>query len=271
MPSRGTVVLVVVIVTVVGVGAYISASDISNLPPSNSTSRATNSTSPSTTSSTSYYASTGSQLSNRTLTAECSRLKAPTFGFGTLTAGAQSPVTICVQLYYYDQNATRILNLTDALSIQALQYLSNGSVDIPRSFRGDSNFTVTPSQTLLVLGGPTDENEGTLVGFNITAKPGASGTYQLGFLSTAGLDGYMLLTGQGPESCGAYGQLSAGDGSPNYAQLVVHCITYDTSYYVSNSSVATSGSTQLTISGSGYPPVNGYLYFRVLGVTNSTG
>jgi len=267
MPSRGVLALVAVIVTVVGVGAYISASDVTSVSPSIPSSGETNSTSPSTTNSTSHYSSSGSSFSNRSLNAECSSLKAPTFGFGNLTAGTGSPTIICVQLYYHNQNATRILNLTDALSIQALQYVRNGSVLTPRSFRGDSNFTITASQPLIVLGGPADENEGTLIGFNITAKPGASGTYQLGFLSTAGLDGYMLAS-QGPESCGDYGQLSAGDGSPNYAQLVVHCITIET--LTSTSYVSTTGSAVVTVSGSG-PPPNGYLYFRVVGVTNSTG
>jgi hypothetical protein len=192
-------------------------------------------------------------------------MTAPTFGFGNVTAGTSTPTTICVQFYYYDQNATRTLNLTDALSVLAVQYLRNGSVESPRTFRGDSNFTITASQTQLVLGGPANENEGTLIGFNITAKPGASGTYHLGFLPSAYLKGKGT---QAPESCGYYGQLSAGDGSPNYAQLQVHCITYNASY-VSTSYMSTSGS--VTIVQSGYPPVNGYLYFRVVGVTNSTG
>jgi hypothetical protein len=192
-------------------------------------------------------------------------MKAPTFGFGNVTASTGSPATICVQLYYYNQNATRTLNLTGAISVLAVQYVRNGSVETPRTFPGDSNFTITASQAGLVLGGPTNSNEGTLVGFTITAKPGASGTYQLGFLPSAYLKG-----NQAPESCGYYGQLLAGDGSPNYAQLLVHCITYNASY-VSTSYVSTSGSSVMTIVQDGYPPVNGYLYFRVVGVTNSTG
>jgi hypothetical protein len=157
---------------------------------------------------------------------------------------------ICVQLYYYNQNSTRTLNLTDALSIQAIQYIKNGGIGMPRSFDGGSNFTVTASKPLLVLGGPTFENEGEIIGFNITAKPGASGTYQLSLFSSSGL-GAFLLAGQEPESCGDYGQLLAGSGSPNYAQMAIHCVT------IATTSVST-----------GHPHPDGYLYFKVLGVSS---
>lgn len=267
MPSRGVVALAVIAVMVVGLGAYISTSDSASVAPGLPGGGKTNSTSQLTTSPSLSDSSSVSQSSNRTLVHECMNMNAPAFGFGTVNASTTRPAMICVQLYYYNQNATRTFDLTNATSIQALQYIRNGSVNIPRSFKGDSNFTVVASQASIVLGGPAYENEGTIVGFNITAKPGASGTYQLGFLSSVGLDGY-LLSSQWPESCGDYGQLAAGDGSPNYAQLSVHCITIETS--TSTSFVSTVGSANVTVSGSG-PPPDGHLYFKVIGVASSTG
>ena len=110
--------------------------------------------------------------------AECSNvLHASTSG--SISVGTNSPAIICLQLFYYNPSATLTLNLTAFLSIYAVQY-GPGTV---RSFSGDSNFTIMASQDQLVLSGPMNENEGAVVGFAITAKQGASGTYQLNLLS----------------------------------------------------------------------------------------
>jgi hypothetical protein len=175
-----------------------------------------------------------------------------------VTTGPTSPAVICVQLYYYNSVAPLTINLTSVLSIQAVQYIPNGSVDYPRSFNGASNFTITTSQTQLVIGGPTNENEGTTVAFAITYKAGASGIYELGLFSSSGLGAYMLGA-QEPESCGAYGEILAGSsGLPNYAQEQVGCITFDTS------------SASIAIPGIPYQLIPG-TYFQILGLTNSSG
>ena len=52
------------------------------------------------------------------------------FGFGNVVTDTSSPAVICLQLYYYGAPLT--LNLSTALSIQAVQYIYNGSVGTPR-------------------------------------------------------------------------------------------------------------------------------------------
>jgi hypothetical protein len=193
------------------------------------------------------------------LLAQCPGWQSSGFGFGFVATGPLSPAVICVQLYYYNSVAPQTLNLTDALSIQAVQYIPNGSVDYPRSFDGASNFTISTSQAQLVIGGPTNENEGTTVAFAVNSRAGASGIYELGLFSSDGLNAYMLGAKE-PESCGVYGQILAGSsGRPNYAQEQAGCVTYDTS---------SSGS--ITAPGIPYPLTPG-TYFRILGVTNSSG
>jgi len=186
--------------------------------------------------------------------------------FGTVTAGTSSPAVICVQLY--DYSATPVtLNLTSALSIQALQYVYNGNVGTPRSFSGQANFTVSVSQPQVTIGGPNNTNEGIIVAYAVTANEGASGTYQLGYLPSTSLSTW-ILGAQEPEQCGYYGQLVAGNGQPNYVQPT-GCITYSTTYQ--SSSTATSSSGSPTIPGIPYQLISGDLYFRVVGVTSSTG
>ena len=129
--------------------------------------------------------------------------------------------------------------------------------------------TIAASQAQLTLGGPNSENEGTIVAYTITAKPGASGTYQLGFLVS--LSTYLLS--QEPESCGDYGQLTAGNGMPNYAQPAVTCITYNiynSSSCGADADTSCTSDNSFTVSGVTYPLLSGDVYFKVVGVTNST-
>lgn len=190
---------------------------------------------------------------------ECPSGQTRSSGFGTVTVGTTSPAIICVEVYDYAFPSVA-LNLTGALSISALQYTYNGSVGTPRSFSGASNFTVTVSQSQLVLGGAAEANEGTVVAYAITAKPGASGTYELGFLPSSSLNTWMLGP-QEPEQCGYYGQLVAGNGQPDYVQPT-GCITYTTTGSTSSSSY--------TVPGIPYPLLDGDLYFRIVDVLNST-
>ena len=143
------------------------------------------------------------------------------------------------------------------LSVEAVQYIQSGTVLYPRSFNGVSNFTVATSQDEIVLGGPANENEGAVVTYAVTAIAGASGTYQLGFLQSSSLGTWMLALN--PEQCAYYGELVAGNGQPNYAQQLGGCITYNTTYF-----------TTTTVSGITYPLLTNNIYFRILGVTNST-
>jgi hypothetical protein len=106
---------------------------------------------------------------------ECPSGQTAGYGFGTVTVSSSSPAIICVEVYYYSFSAIT-LNLTDALQVQAVQ--SN------RTFSGDSNFIITPSQSQLVIGASSNVNEGTLVAFAVTVRrpehvharcPGAGG------------------------------------------------------------------------------------------------
>jgi hypothetical protein len=125
-----------------------------------------------------------------------------------------------------------------------------------RSFSGDSNFTISASENQLVFGGPQNENEGAVVAFAVTAKPGTSGTYELSF------SGNYMLAPIEPARCAYYGTLVAGDGHPLYV-FPGGCITYITS--------GTNTSSLPTIQGVPYPILTNTLFFRVVGVINSTG
>jgi len=167
--------------------------------------------------------------------------------FGTLDA-SNSPVTICFQVYEFNSTSEVTLNTTDLLSITGYPAPHGGAV-----FSGIGNFTVSSSVDYLSIGGPDNANEGTIVAYTITSKPGASGTY---FMQLAG--GYLLGGDPGETCTGGAGELVAGNGQPNYA-LPGNCITH---VY---SSVQT-----YTIPGVTYQIVGNYLYYRIYGVGNST-
>lgn len=167
--------------------------------------------------------------------------------FGTLVTNSNSPAVICVQLYEFNSTSPITLNTTRLISIQGSQPIQGGR----ESVNGAGNFSVVASQRQVVLGGPTNEGEGTVVAYAITAKPGASGTYSIS------LGGFEL--GSEPESCGSNGELIAGNGQPNYA-LIGGCITYST----------TSAQGSFTIPGVGYNILSNNIYFRIISVTNST-
>lgn len=198
-----------------------------------------------------------------TILAICSQDKSPGSGVWKLTAGTTQAAVICFQLYYYNSSEPLTLNTTQVLSIQALQYIANGSVNYPRSFSGAANFTVTPSQSELTIGGPSNENEGTVIGYAIIAKSGASGSYQLSFTPTASLTNWLLTSGE-PLNCGYYGQLVAGTGQPNYVQPT-GCVTYTTT-----GTATTSSTNSHSIPGITYQLLDGDIGFEITDVTNST-
>lgn len=168
--------------------------------------------------------------------------------FGTLVTSTSSPAVLCVQLYEFNASAPMILNMTSLVTIQGSQPVQGGGRE---SVSGAANFTVVASQRQVLLGGPTNAGEGTVVAFAITARPGASGTY------TVGIEGYEL--GSEPDSCGGNGYLIAGNGKPDYG-LSGGCITYST----------TSAQGSFTIPGVTYNILSSTVYFRMLSVTNST-
>ncbi|MDG6995976.1 MAG: hypothetical protein JRN52_08635 [Nitrososphaerota archaeon] len=171
-----------------------------------------------------------------------------------------------MQLYYYGEPL--VLNLSTALSISALYYVYNASVGTPVSFDGSSNFTIVTSQSSVRIGGSSNENEGVVIAYEIKSIHGASGTYELGFISSSGTDHWLM--GSEPEECGYYGQMVAGNGQPNYVSPT-HCITYTvTTMNTPSSSETTNSSGYHTVSGVSYPLLNDNLYFRVVGVANST-
>jgi hypothetical protein len=188
-------------------------------------------------------------------------------GVWDVFTSTNQPVVICLQLYYYNPTAPVTVNVSQALFIHALTYIPNGSSSYARSFSGASNFTVMSSQNQLVLGGPNNENEGAILAYSITAKPGASGTYELSFIPSAGTSN-LMLDSQEPLQCGYYGQLVAGNGQPNYVQIT-QCITYTTTNQDSASTTTATSSDYHTIPGIQYPLLNDLIYFRAAGVANS--
>jgi hypothetical protein len=184
------------------------------------------------------------------LLARCSSAEAPFSSgllLGAVVVGANTPAVICVQYYYFSTVPT---TLATSLMIEA---------DQPnRSFSGDTNFTISASANHLVFGGPEDEDEGAVVAFAVTAKSGTSGTYGLGF------SGNYMLSPMEPAECHYYDTLVAGNGNPLYDYVYgFGCISYAVT--------GTSTSNLPSIPGIQYPILTNTLYFRVVGVINSTG
>jgi hypothetical protein len=187
-------------------------------------------------------------------------------GFIGAAVGGSAPSVICLKFFYfnafkgYNASSPLLLNITDALSITAAESVYSEGLAYPEVFDGSQNFTLTVSQAQLAIGGPTNENEGAVVAFSLTANAGASGTYELGLFPSTSFS-LWLLNPQEPEQCGYYGELVAGNGFPNYAQNTGGCLTYP------GSGLASS----YTIGGVPYQLMIGDVYFSVIGITNSTG
>jgi hypothetical protein len=182
------------------------------------------------------------------LLAQCSHAEAPFLSgllLGAVTVGTNAPAVICVQYYYFSSVPT---TLATSMMIQAAQP--------NRTFSGDANFTISASANHLIFGGPQDEDEGAVVAFAVTAKPGTSGTYELVF------SGDYMLAPMEPAECYYYDTLVTGSGSPLYV-YPEGCITYAVT--------GTSTANLPSIPGIQYPILPNTLYFRIVGVTNSTG
>lgn len=182
-----------------------------------------------------------------TLAADCSTASPPKnvgLLFGNVSAGTSTPAIVCVQ-YYLFSPSTMTLNLTGAMTITGVEH--------GNSFNGAPNFTEIASQAQLTIGGSDNESEGSVVAFAVTARPGASGTYQIEF-STGG----YMLTGSEPVQCAYLGQLIAGNGEPDYT-LPGGCVTF----------AEANTTSSVTIPGISYPLYDGVIYFRVVGIINS--
>ena len=117
-----------------------------------------------------------------------------------------SSVTVCFQIYEFNSTSTVQLNATALLGISGIPP-QGGS-----EFSALSNFTVSSSPEQVTMGGPDNLNEGVIVSYSITPRPGTSGSYYVGFF-----DGPAILTSDGPvgSSCGE-GRVVVGDGQPDY-------------------------------------------------------
>jgi hypothetical protein len=139
---------------------------------------------------------------------------------------------------------------------------------VPTVRAADSNFTVSSSQGEVMMGGPANLGEGTVVGYSILANPGVTGTFWLGF----GFEltkGPILMLSQTAEGCVWYGQVVAGNvsafSSPNSG-----CDNLSNWSGYCTSTVNSSSSQCSTIPGVPYPLIHGRPFFRVVSVTSST-
>jgi hypothetical protein len=232
--------VIVIVVILVATIAFVS-SRTATQPPSPSTSMGSAESPSVSTNTTSAITATGPFLLSFAT-------KVSTPWFGLLNTGASS-ATICFQIYEFNSTSTVTLNTTKLLSITGFPAPLGGSV-----FSGIQNFTISPSIAQVTLGGPNDTNEGTIIAYTISARPGASGTY---FIELEG----FLLGGEGPgELCtGGAGELVAGNGQPNYA-LPGSCVL---------ESPISPGHTY-AIPGVGYDVYGNVLYYRIYGAGNAT-
>jgi len=176
--------------------------------------------------------------------------------FPTVVVGTKAATVLCVQVYDYNYTSTYTFNVSGALNIDALKYPPNSE---QIAFDGASNFTVIASPNELVIGGPNSENEGAVIAYALTARPGASGTYELDFPS-------FSYNFPGLDSCGYYGEIVTGNGEPSYLNTgFTGCITYS----VSNTAGAVTNGTKYTVIDDRVL-INGGIYFHISGIANYT-
>jgi len=178
----------------------------------------------------------------------------------TLVTTTSSPAIMCVQFYDFNSTSPILLNLTTLLHIQGALPAVGPFSDAT----GGVNFTIAASQGQLLIGGPSNVNEGVVVGYMITAKPGVSGTYGVGFPGwrIGGAGGGTPATG---DAC-TMGQLVAGGGEPDY-RLEGSCI--ECSMVSSSSSTEANSATPFAIPGAGCVS-SSTLFFQFIAETNST-
>jgi hypothetical protein len=231
---------------------------LATFPLSHSPSTTVTETSVTTTTETAATTEITTTTSVETLAPGCLPNQGNGYTSGMLLAETDSPAVICIQLYWF--NSTSVIVLPDPTR---LLQIGGGSVN------GTSNFTVNAylpgctSACELGFGGPASGDEGAIMAFGITAKPGASGTYQLNLHGPLAVPGQSVqvysLAPQGLEGCLGNVDLMAGNGQPNYVSPNETCAP-----------VQTNGGGQFSIPGLGYKVPGGVLLYRIISMTNST-
>lgn len=189
---------------------------------------------------------------------------------GTVVAGTVSPAILCFQLYYFSVTP-ETFNLTAGetsagLSIWSVTGPYNSGVPTVRG--ADSNFTVSSSRGDVMMGGPANMGEGTVVAYSILANPGVTGTFWLGFGFQL-RDLPILMESQTAEGCPWYGQVVAGNVSPISAFPPSGCSTIADWPGYCSSTTNSSSSQCSTIPGVPYQLIPGRLFFRIVSVSNS--
>lgn len=228
------------------------------------------------TSPTSYNSTTSVSTYSTSLVSRCSSAVSQNNSvqwIGSVVAGTISPAILCFQLYYFSVTP-ETFNLTAGetsagLSIWSVTGPYNSGVPTVRA--ADSNFTVSSSQGDVMMGGPANLGEGTVVAYSILANPGVTGAFWLGFGSTVTPPNLpMLMQSQTAEQCPWYGQVVAGNVSPISDVPNGGCGDLSTWSGYCTSNANSSSSQCSTIPGVPYPLIHGRLFFRVVSVTNST-
>ncbi len=210
------------------------------------------STETTTSTSTTTTTETTTTTSEVTLPAGCLPYQSNGYSSGTLVAGTSSPAIICVQVYWFNSTSPIVLNATSLLQIEGCEGCGTTPGEGEQLPDAGANFTVAASVDQLTLGGPANAGEGTVLAYSITAKAGASGTYQLA------VQGAQLGEDELWES-GPNGNLVAGNGQPNYVPPGGTILP-----------ITISGGTSFTIPGVGYTVSAGILCYRIISLTNST-
>jgi hypothetical protein len=136
----------------------------------------------------------------------------PISGYGSnITLAANQTLNFCLQLYYYSTpgGAPAIVNLTSFASIESLfdTHLHNALTNFTLTYT-----TLATGGTLraVQLGGPSNDNEGFMVVYQITAKPGITdGAYGLNLAADEPIP-------NGAEGCTTDFLIVLGNGVPNY-------------------------------------------------------
>src|SRR5487761_827547 len=221
------VVIAVVIALGIGLGVTYLPSGTGAGSTTSSQSRTT------TTTTTTWNNSTTSQ----SLSMSCS---SPPPSNGTFYLNGNSNLILCVRFYYYNSGAPISVAPTNQLSIGA--YSGGGVLTSPLS-SAMSNFSVTALPSNFSIGGPSNENEGILVEYNIHALANSSGSYSrnLGWLAPQ------------IRNCWSEFELVVGNGIPNY-------YSYSTCQTITESGTGSSNSN--------YP--SSVLFAEVVGSGHST-
>lgn len=278
-PVAAVSVALLILVTVFAYALLSTEQTTSTSAPTTSNASATAETAIHVSSPSSVSMSVASSANSTALPVGCSPLQGGTYLPGAtynLTVGSASPATVCVQFYWFDSSANVTLTTTSLLippPCESAAVCQSEQKGVNRSLAG--NFTLAASEGPLVLGGPTNANEGTVVAFTLTAKPGVVGTYTLtlqhfmlalqsGALSPDVQTAY-LAPAQGYSLCFPYFDLVVGNGQPNFAAG-----PNPTTGCYSGGGAVGAPPVAFGVPGLSYMVPPNVAFFRVVSTTNST-